>query len=541
MLKLCVFVWRHARLMIGVAILSSVISGICRAALMWLIHWRLSNHHVSAWTFLALCVAAPLTSTLGDIFSMRSVKDAMHGMLDSLVRQIVTRPLSTLEQAGSYRILNVLTLDVGTVTGGMRVVPGMVMQSAMVAGCVGYLAWLSPTMILGVLAFVALGSGAFWLSIRASNPHNRAARLQRDEMYKYLEMLVKGIKELKLNTRRQEDFHRGLDEATNIYKHHSFATTVIRGVSSFTNQMLFFLLMGAVLFGGFWDASTDRAAFSGYAIALLFLAGPFTSLMGMMGSFSTIGASFERIEALGLHLKKARREPAETSPLPSTSWQRLRLVDVTHAYRNDKNEAGFSVGPVSLELTPGSLLFVIGGNGSGKTTLAKLLAGLYEPEKGTVLFDGQVVSSTSQSYRELFTVVFSDCYVFDTLFGCTDADAAAVRSIVDRLELTGKVEVVEGKLSTTALSQGQRKRLAMLAALVEDRPIYIFDEWAADQDPHFKRIFYRELLPALQQRGKAVVVITHDDAYYTEADHVLRVEYGKVIHQGAGAAVLSCP
>jgi putative ATP-binding cassette transporter len=178
----------------------------------------------------------------------------------------------------------------------------------------------------------------------------------------------------------------------------------------------------------------------------------------------------------------------------------------------------------------GELVFLTGGNGSGKTTLAKLLMGLYIPEGGEVLIDGQkVTDETRDAYRQSFSAVFSDYFLFDSLLGVESAEVdTRARAYLDELQLNHKVEITEGVLSTTDLSSGQRKRLALLTAYMEDRPVYLFDEWAADQDPQFKEIFYYQLLPELRSRGKLVIVISHDDRYYHIADRVIKLDYGKV-------------
>ena len=80
--------------------------------------------------------------------------------------------------------------------------------------------------------------------------------------------------------------------------------------------------------------------------------------------------------------------------------------------------------------------------------------------------------------------------------------------------------------STTHLSHGQRQRLALLGAYLEDRPIYVFDEWAANQEPQFRNIFYRQILPELKARGKLAVVISHDDRYFDVADRLIRLTSG---------------
>ena len=176
------------------------------------------------------------------------------------------------------------------------------------------------------------------------------------------------------------------------------------------------------------------------------------------------------------------------------------------------------------------LVFIVGGNGSGKSTLAKLIAGLYVPDAGEILLDGILVDDRNRElYRQLFSTVFADFYLFDRLLGLglQDLDAQA-KTYLEQLQLTHKVTIENGKLSTTALSQGQRKRLALLTAYLEDRPIYLFDEWAADQDPFFREIFYQQLLPELKQRGKAVLVISHDDRYFHLADRLLKLDYGQI-------------
>src|SRR5262249_40882734 len=121
-------------------------------------------------------------------------------------------------------------------------------------------------------------------------------------------------------------------------------------------------------------------------------------------------------------------------------------------------------------------------------------------------------------------------HLFDSLLGMESPGLdAQARRYLSELRLAHKVKVQNGALSTTELSRGQRKRLALLTAYLEDRPLYVFDEWAADQDPQFKEIFYPRLLPELKARGKAVLVISHDDRYFPVADRILRLEDGKLI------------
>ena len=91
-----------------------------------------------------------------------------------------------------------------------------------------------------------------------------------------------------------------------------------------------------------------------------------------------------------------------------------------------------------------------------------------------------------------------------------------------------------GEFNTVDLSTGQRKRLALIVSLLEKRPILLLDEWAADQDPEFRRKFYFDLLPALHRAGVTVVVVTHDDRYLDEMDlpaRRLRMDEGRFVER----------
>ncbi len=241
------------------------------------------------------------------------------------------------------------------------------------------------------------------------------------------------------------------------------------------------------------------------------------------------GIALQKIESLGLSLS-SRAEVSSVPPEVNYSWQRLELKGVTYPYRTEQEESSFILGSIDLTLHPRELVFIVGGNGSGKSTLAKLITGLYIPKTGEIELDGQPINQQNREwYRQYFSVVFSDFYLFERLLGLdnTHLDTQA-QDYLRQLQLDHKVKVKNGKLSTTALSQGQRKRLTLLTAYLEDRPIYLFDEWAADQDPVFKEIFYTQFLPKLRDRGKTVLVISHDDHYFHLADRIVKLDYGQV-------------
>jgi putative ATP-binding cassette transporter len=269
----------------------------------------------------------------------------------------------------------------------------------------------------------------------------------------------------------------------------------------------------------------------GYTMTLIFMVGPLQVLLSRASDFNLAAVALHKIEDLERSLTALHAEVDSAIQLdPQREFVRLNLTDVTHSYLREGEIDNFIMGPVSLSLTPGEVVFLVGGNGSGKTTLAKLLVGLYVPADGEICLNGQIITDENRErYRQYFSVIFADFHLFDRLLGLEGADLDRdARKYLSRLELDHVVEIKDGILSTTKLSQGQRKRLALLTAYLEERPIYVFDEWAADQDPAFKKIFYHTFLPALKAKGKAVLVISHDERYYHVADRIIHLDCGRV-------------
>jgi putative pyoverdin transport system ATP-binding/permease protein len=223
--------------------------------------------------------------------------------------------------------------------------------------------------------------------------------------------------------------------------------------------------------------------------------------------------------------------------VPKPTIQRLELRDVHYAFPAVDGSQAFALGPVNLSIAQGEIVFIVGENGGGKTTLIKLLLGLYAPQGGEIFLDGEPVSAAGRDdYRQLFTTIFADYYLFDELVQGDQQVPGDANRYLDRLEIAHKVSIRDGAFSTTDLSTGQRKRLALLNAWLEERPVLVFDEWAADQDPVFRRVFYTELLPELKALGKTIIVISHDDRYFDIADQLVRMQAGRVVSEKVPAA-----
>jgi putative pyoverdin transport system ATP-binding/permease protein len=318
--------------------------------------------------------------------------------------------------------------------------------------------------------------------------------------------------------------------AASVRRHNITGMTIYTAATSW-GQILVFVVIGLVLFALPNFSEIDKQTLTGYTITLLYLMTPFQVIMNTISDLSRANVALQRVEALGIELESAGTEGATPSDSePARSPLQIELIGVTHAYRREAEEDNFLLGPINMSLASGELVFLTGGNGSGKTTLAKLLIGLYVPENGEIRLNGEKITDLNREfYRQHFSVVFSDFFLFESLLGLDSPGLdESARSYLSKLQLDHKVKIQAGAVSTTELSQGQRKRLALMTAYLEDRPVYIFDEWAADQDPFFKSIFYNHILPDLKGRGKALLVISHDDKYYSVADRIIKLDSGNI-------------
>ncbi len=449
-----------------------------------------------------------------------------------LCEKILQAPLRALEKRGSARILATLTDDVSSITWAVQVMPQAAMNAAVVIGCGAYLAWLSWKMFLGMAAVTALGAMVHKLMHGRAFARIDAAREARSRLFEHFRSVTAGVKELMMHGRRRREFlDDELRPAADDYRRSNLAAAGHYALAEAWVQILFYGLIGLLLFAFPIVARPSTEALTGYVFAMLYMMGPIWSLIGAVPTLARGQIGLRQIDELGVSLAAPpTAQPAAKIPAGALPCD-VELKRVVFAYEPDRTgEHGFTLGPLDFHLRPGELVFVVGGNGSGKSTFVKVLTGLYPPAAGSITLGGTAITDANRAwYRDHFSVVFADFFLFDRLLGLSGPDlSAATQRYLALLQMDHKVSLQAGRFSTIDLSQGQRKRLALVTAYLEDRPFYVFDEWAADQDPEYKEIFYSRLLPDLRDRGKAVVVITHDDRYFHLGDRVVKLEDGQL-------------
>jgi putative ATP-binding cassette transporter len=535
-MRLLAFLFRNSKLTVILIMIAGVVSGLSNTAILAMLNESVAAGVAPAtslsWQFAGLCVTMMLAGVISQILSVRLSQKTIYDLRQQLIAQILSAPLRQLEEIGAARLLVLLTEDVYMLTQAIAIGPLLCINVVLLLALAGYLMWLAPLVLLTLVAVMVIGILVVFVPFHRASLVLQRARERQDTLFGYFRSLTEGTKELKIHRARRHAFvSEGIQPTAKALMDDSIIGMSALFMAAQWATTLFFIFIGILFFVLPSLLGLDFRALTGTLLVVFYLVTPLTVIMGTMPVFSQSNVILEKVKSLGFAPIEIRpQEALPSEPVSLHDWQRIELAGVTHAYYREREAETFTLGPIDLAFVPGELVFLVGGNGSGKTTLAKLITGLYTPETGEIRLNGKPIDDASrEDYRQLFSVVFSDFYLFESLLGLNHgALDAKAREYLIQFQLDYKVKIEAGVLSTLDLSQGQRKRLALLTAYLEDRPFYLFDEWAADQDPLFKEIFYCQLLPDLKRRGKTVLVITHDDKYFHLADRLIRLDYGRV-------------
>ena len=462
----------------------------------------------------ALAIAAPAMTFLSEISNAVVGQRVVARLRRGLCDRIASVPLDRIEGLTQPRLMAVLTGDLDTLSATALAVAPLIAAAATVIGGLGYLAWLAPELFALAAAVLAAGYAlTSWLRRRAIG-RLEVARAAHDDMLHGFRAVVEGGKEIRLSgARRERELGERLTGAIDRIAGLHVRMRALFGLADSISAALLFGVALAVLALG-----RDMATAGAFVVALLYLRGPLDQVIGSLPMFARAQVALRRVAGLEAELGEAE---TVTPAAAVASFERIELSGVTYAYPGADAD---TVADVDLTLRRGEIVFVTGSNGAGKSTLTKLLTGLYRPRAGSIAVDGQRVSHADAGYRGLFSTVFHDYHAFGELVVPAYVADGEIDALIARLGLSGKVSVdAGGRLRHAGLSAGQRRRVALLQVYLDRRPVIVLDEWAAEQDPVFRRFFYETLLPELRGRGSTVLLVTHDDRYFGCADRVIEI------------------
>lgn len=475
-----------------------------------------------------------------DVLVSAEVERVLHQFRLNLFDRVRKSGPEVLDSVGQGPVQTAMTQEMQTISNSLPMMLNGVQQLVLIVFVSLYLAWLSlfAFVIVGVLAVLAVGIHLY--RVRGISTANRAAVEDEGKLFGGLSDLLDGFKEVKMNSLRRDALLAQLNERSGRARDTKSATKTQWSRETASIQLAFYFMMAAMVFivPNFTTDYHDVAVQT--ATATLFLLGPIGSTIMAVPSFNDADAAISKIieleNRLGDALEKQREiegaTPAErggsSDPVADSisDIREIAFKDVRFTYPGPTG--GFGVGPLNARFKGGEITFITGGNGAGKSTIIALLTGLRAVDSGEITVnDIAVPVDQLQSYRDQFATVLSGYHLFGELYGIDPVDPERVDALIHQMEVEHKVALEGNAFSTTALSQGQRKRLALIVAQLEEKPILVLDEWAADQDPHFRAVFYEEILPSLRGEGKILICVTHDDRWFHVADRIYHVRDGQ--------------
>ncbi|GAB7536572.1 cyclic peptide export ABC transporter [Burkholderia sp. 3C] len=450
----------------------------------------------------------------------------------SVVDKLRRSELRVVDQLGRGQLIAAVSQETNHLSITFPILVDSVQQAVLLLASLVYLAYLSPAALVVFVASVALGVFGYMSISRQFRESLGQVAVTHAAMLDVLNGIIDGFKEVRLNGRKSDavyETYRDMSEQTEamlVESGEHLASMIL--LSSFVT----YLMLGVVGFAFPRYLEGQRMIVFQLVPTLLFCMGALSKIVAQSPMFVRAEVGLQGVLRIEQQLDEAEHvttDQARAAAAAFAGFERIDYQRIAFSHRDAEGGKVFTSGPWDLHLARGEIVFLVGGNGSGKSTAARLLTGLYRADAGAILVDGVPLDNASRvGLSEQFSAIWGDFHLFDRLYGSEQVDAAEVNRLIAQMGLAGKVGYRDGSFTNLNLSTGQRKRLALIAAMLEDRPIYAFDEWSAEQDVHFREQFYMEILPGLRARGKTVVAVTHDERYWPVADRVVKFDLGTV-------------
>lgn len=537
-MELVAFVRGAGRRKLQVMFALSLLAGIANAVLVVVITTvaervaRAEHPGLIAWAaFGTAFLVYYLANQLALVRATTLIEERLNDLRLQLAEKLRQSELLAVDRIGRGRLYGLVAKETNHLSVTFPLIMDAVQQVVLLTVALLYLLYLSPAAFL-CFALAVMGGVYGYKAI-----NNRFRRILglvetlQAQMLDAIADIIHGSKELRLNARRSEGVAKAYRKRSNMLE-----VMLVRTIDHWVSLILLgslvtFALLGVVAFGFPAFVSGHTVIVFQLVPVLLFCLGTLTKTVAQSPMFVRAEFGLQSILAVERELAAAKGISTDEARQHAHAFRSFETIDfreIGFTYPAQQG-GGYRVGPLSLTLSRGEVVFLVGGNGSGKSTALRMMCGLYPLASGRIDVDGHAIEGAELGgYRELFSAIFVDFHLFDRLYGLERIDPDRVNALIDEMGLAGKVRFTDGRFSQLHLSTGQRKRLALIAAVLEDRPIYVFDEWSAEQDVHFREYFYETFIPKLKAAGKLVIAATHDERYWGVADRVVRMDLGRI-------------
>lgn len=445
-----------------------------------------------------------------------------------LFGKMLQTPLNVLERLGSQRFFTAVE-DIRTFSFLPYTVTHTVNSLLMLILCLIYMFTLSIFGALVVVGLIVLVGGCYFVVMNSMSKQVTTLREFNDDYYKYVDDVMKGFKELQLSFFRKENLmNRFLIPNRDKAGVLDFKINYVFLSINLISQYGLYFVIAMILFVMPEFGLLNREDVIAYVVIILFISGPINNLINLQQMYTRFMVANKRIKTFisDFGVKEEATEPVKTT----SEFESVEFQNISFAYDNELEESNFSLGPINLKITKGETIFIVGGNGSGKSTFINTLTGLYSPTKGELVLNNLKGDDTKGKLQNLIAAVFTNNHIFSHNYEDYILEGNEKYKELLKLMKLDKVVLEDTEASVRRnFSKGQSKRISLIFALLENKPILVLDEWAADQDPHFRKFFYDELIPKFKKEGKTIIAVTHDDAYFHQADRILKFDYGQIV------------
>jgi cyclic peptide transporter len=485
--------------------------------------------------FSAMIIISFFTSLFFQTYMAELTNNIMYSLELSIVEKVRNASFSSFDKLGSNKIYAAIA-DARILSRVPETFVTIVNSIVTLTCSLVYLFWISfwsGVFILGLMVVLVLIY--LYRNNKIEKDLNKVRDLQ-DSYYASLRELLGGFKQVRISSLRNKNiFEKFIFINRNKAKVLSVSVSKRYIVNELIGVYSWFFVLAVIIFilPVVFKISVHELAV--FITTILFMMSPVAQLIIYVPSLTSFKISLDRINRIDKELIVDSLPAVKVVP-EQKDFESIRFENVLYKYSKDEKTT-FQLELPDFKISKGETIFVIGGNGSGKTTFISLLTGLCRSESGKIYIDDKEIDwAELSSFSNNMAVVYSDHYLFSENYDEHDlsGDNSLKDHFVDMLNLKGIVKMNEAKKNfDNRLSKGQQKRLALLLALLENKPIVILDEWAAEQDPANRRQFYSEWLPIMKAMGKTIIAVSHDDDYYHTADRVVKFNYGKITSDAA--------
>ena len=481
--------------------------------------------------FLIFFIAKKYSILESSIEVERVIKDVR----ERISNKIKNSELLTIENMDTSKIFTRLTRDTSLISQSASEILSTAQSLIMVFFALIYIFIISAPMFFIIIIALSVTIAIYTVFSKEVQKDLNTNSKVEDQFYNSLDSALVGFKELKMNSKKRDDLYAHQNQVLNrLYNLKIDLSEKFIAVIMFTETFLY-ILLGAIVFVVPHIIVEDSTTIIQITASLLFIIGPIDNAIYIFPLASKTRRSIKNIHKLeDLIDKNMIKMPYEMAD-DFENFKTIQLKGMEFEYINSENERLFAIEPINMTINRGELIFIIGGNGSGKSTFIKTMLNLYYPTNGDIFVDDTPIDEyNSSSYRDIFSIILSDFYLSKEIYGVDNINYRLINNLLKEMQLDKKTKFIDGAFTNIDLSTGQKKRLALIVALLEDKQIYVFDEWAADQDPEFRKYFYEKILTRLKAEGKTVIAVTHDDAYFNFADKIYKMQDGKMLKYNKG-------